>query len=588
MTALKFAFRNLVRLPYRTVLYFVITFFLVLSVSASLFVYVACENAEEALGENYIFVASLVPRRKDSLRLRDIGYCVNGTEILSYNVSMSENNGVILGGAYMQKLPEKTEVENAPAAWVDEIGARLVAVENLSLVPSFFSGESTMRDGTGITQKGYAGESAEVVIPWWFAKKYSISVGDTLTRRYYRDDYGEYIYLESEVIGIYETSVLSPDENDYPVYIPLAVAELDYATLVAELYTPTSELLIERADFVLKDRKAFEPFVLRTKENGLDFREADLVFNNSSYDTLNGELQNITAIAILVLATVLSVGFGVLIFFTVYLCHSRKREQELLLALGMSQYKISLMFAIELIAIVFVSALIGCGVGYMAADGVCGYVNESVLSSAELSEKIENIGSDAISSLTKPLEQKIRLEISVREHEISLPNVTINYAYKPNADEIGVSKHLYYNIGSNLQNILEGKRREPTNVVGISDMSAVKTNVFHDEPVNGICVFVSKDFDMSQTNNRIIYLTPYDLNGYISLSKDAHMLGNASLPEKAYVRIIGTYEENEYCSGNDLLVSMEDYHKLYSAFSITDENFYFERIGKVYKKEENE
>ena len=109
MTALKFAFRNLVRLPYRTVLYFVITFFLVLSVSASLFVYVACENAEEALGENYIFVASLVPRRKDSLRLRDIGYCVNGTEILSYNVSMSENNGVILGGAYMQKLPEKKE-----------------------------------------------------------------------------------------------------------------------------------------------------------------------------------------------------------------------------------------------------------------------------------------------------------------------------------------------------------------------------------------------------------------------------------------------------------------------------------------------
>ena len=51
MTALKFAFRNLVRLPYRTVLYFVITFFLVLSVSASLFVYVACENAEEAFNK---------------------------------------------------------------------------------------------------------------------------------------------------------------------------------------------------------------------------------------------------------------------------------------------------------------------------------------------------------------------------------------------------------------------------------------------------------------------------------------------------------------------------------------------------------
>ena len=586
MTVLKFAFRNLVRLPLRTLLYFAIVFFIVLSVSASLFVYVACENAGEALDESYIFVASLVPRKKDSISLRDIGHCADGTEILSYNVSMSENNGVILGGTYMQKLPEKTGSENAPAAWMDAIGAKLVAVENLYLVQPFFSGECTMRAGTGITGKGYAGESAEAVIPWWFAERYGISVGDILIRRYYRNDYDQYIYLESEVVGIYETNSLSPDEMDYPVYIPLAVAELDYATLVAELYTPTSELLIERADFVLKDRQAFEAFVLRTKENGLDFREADLIFNNSSYDTLNGELQNITAIAILVFFTVLAVGLGVLVFFTVYLCHSRKREQELLRALGMSRYKIPLVFAIELIAIVFVSALIGCGVGCMAADGVCGYVNESVLSSAELSEKIENIDSDAISSLTKPLEQKIRLEISVGESEISLPNVMINYARIPNVDEIGVSKHLYYSIGSNLQNILEGKRREPISVVGITDMSAVKTHIFHDEPVMGIRVFVSRDFDMSEVENGIIYLTPYDKDGYVSLSESTSMLGNASLPEKSYVHIVGTYEENPYCSGNDMLVSIEDYHKLYSEISITDENFYFERIGAIYTKKE--
>jgi len=334
----------------------------------------------------------------------------------------------------------------------------------------------------------------------------------------------------------------------------------------------------------LKNRQAFESFVLRTKGNGLDFREAGLIFNNSSYDNLNGELQNITAIAILVFFTVLAVGLSVLVFFTVYLCHSRKREQELLLALGMSRYQISLMFAIEWIAIVFVSALIGCGAGYMAADGICDYVNASVLSDATLSEKIENIGSGDKSKLSTSLDQKIRLEISVGESEISLPNVMINYVHTPNADEIGVSKHLYYNIGGNLQNILEGKRREPISVVGITDISAVKTNLFHDVPVHGICVFVSKDFDTSQTNNGVIYLTPYDWNGYVSLSKDAHTLGNASLPEKAYVHIIGAYEENPYCSGSDMLVSMEDYNKLYSAFSVTDENFYFERIGSVYEK----
>ena len=584
MTVLKFAFRNLVRLPWRTALCFAIVFFITLAVSASVFVCGACANAREALNENYIFVASLVPRKKDSISLRDIGYCADGTEILAYNVSMAENNGMILGGAYMQKLPEKTELENAPSALVNEVGAKLVAVENLYLVFSFFSGECTVREGTGITEEGYAGNIAEAVIPWWFAEKYGISVGDTLTRRYYRNDYRMYMYLQTKVVGIYETNALSPDENDYPVYMPLAVAELDYATLVAELYTPTSELLIERADFVLKNRQDFEAFVLRTKENGLDFREADLVFNNSSYDTLNGELQNITAIAILVLATVLSVGFGVLVFFTVYLCHSRKREQELLLALGMSRYQISLMFTVELISIVLISALFGCGVGYMAADGVCGYVNESVLSNAELSEKIENAGSEKKSSMTNPLEQKLRLEISVGEAEISAPNIAINYARTPNGNEIGVSKHLYYNIGGNVQNILNGTRREPTNVVGITDVDAVKTNIFDDEPTVGIRVFVSRDFDMNRAEDCILYLTPYDLDGYVSLSEYASELGNASMPEKVYVSIVGTYEENPYCSGGDILVSMEDYHKLYSAFSITDENFYFERVGRIEKR----
>ena len=49
---------------------------------------------------------------------------------------------------------------------------------------------------------------------------------------------------------------------------------------------------------------------------------------------------------------------------------------------------------------------------------------------------------------------------------------------------------------------------------------------------------------------------------------------------------VGVYEENEYCSGNDLLVCMEDYHRLYSEFSIMDESFFFERIGAVYTKNE--
>ncbi len=585
MTVLKFAFRNLIRLPWRTLLYFAIVFFIVLSVSASLFVYVACENAREALGENYVFVASLVPRKKNSLALRDIGYCADGTEILSFHVSMSENNGVILGGAYMQRLPEKTEIANAPSAWVDELGARLVAVENLHLVPTFFSRECTVMDGTGITEKGYAGERAEAVIPWWFAEKYGVSVGDTLIRRYYRDDYETYIYLESEVVGIYGTNALSPDEMDYPVYIPLAVAELDYATLISERNTQTSEIVIERADFVLKNREAFEAFVLQAKENGLDFHGADLIFNNGNYDALSGELRNITSIATLVLFGVLAVGVSVLVFFTVYLCHARDREKTLLSALGMSRGGIRAMLTVELRTVAVCAILIGGVVGYFTADAVCAYVNDSVLTDEEISRKIESAGREGQTEITSPLEQNVKIEISVRSVHVSVSGLTVNETKMPSADEIGISRHLYYNVGSDLMDMMEGKTRIPISVVGITDMNAVKTTVW-DESFSGIRVFVSEDFDMSEIEGNRVFLTPYDQNGYVSLQKDSAVLGDASLPKNTPVRIVGVYEENEYCSGNDLLVCMEDYHRLYSEFSITDESFFFERIGAVYTKNE--
>ena len=582
MTVLKLAFRNLIRLPWRTLLYFAIVFFIVLSVSASLFVYVACENAGEALDENYVFVASLVPRKKDSLNLRDIGYCADGTENLSFNVSMSENSGMILGGAYLHKLPEKTEIENAPAAWVDEIGARLVAVENLHLVPSFFSRECTVMDGTGITEKGYAGERAEVVIPWWFAEEYGISVGETITRRYYRDDYETYIYLESEVVGIYKTIAISPDD---PVYIPLAVAELDYATLISERNTQTSEIVIERADFVLKNREAFEAFVLQAGANGLDFRNADLVFNNGAYDTLSGELRSITSIAVLVLCFVSVAGMSVLVFFTVCLCHARDREKTLLSALGMSRGGIRAMLTVELLTVAVCAILIGGVVGYFTADAVCGYVNDSVLTDEEISSKIEDEGRGNQTDITAPLEQNVKIEISVRSVHVFSSGIAVNETKMPREDEIGVSKHLYYSIGSNLINMMQGKARVPTSVVGITDIGAVKTTVW-DESFSGIRVFVSEDFDMDAMESNRIFLTPYDQNGYVSLKKDSSSLGDASLSKNTSVRIVGVYEENEYCSGNDMLVCMEDYHRLYSEFSITDESFFFERIGAVYTKNE--
>ena len=325
---------------------------------------------------------------------------------------------------------------------------------------------------------------------------------------------------------------------------------------------------------------------MQAKENGLDFRNADLVFNNGTYDALSGELRNITSIATLVLFGVLAVGVSVLIFFTIYLCHARKREQTLLAALGMSRMGIRAMLAVELLTVAVCAIPVGGVAGYFTADAVCAYVNDSVLTDEEISRKIESAGREGQTEITSLLEQNVKIEISVRSVHVSVSGLTVNETKVPSTDEIGISRHLYYNVGSDLMDMMEGKFRIPTSVVGVTDMSAIKTTVW-DEGFSGIRVFVSEDFDMSEMEGNRVFLTPYDKNGYVSLQKDSAVLGDASLPKNTSVRIVGVYEENEYCLGNDMLVCMEDYHKLYSEFSITDENFYFERIGAVYKKEES-
>ena len=85
-----------------------------------------------------------------------------------------------------------------------------------------------------------------------------------------------------------------------------------------------------------------------------------------------------------------------------------------------------------------------------------------------------------------------------------------------------------------------------------------------------------------ETGRTILFLTSDGKNSFVKLADQ--QLSETTAVSSKYVVVIGTYEDNEYCSGDDILIRMEDYHKLYSDFSITDETFYFERIGTIVKK----
>ncbi|MBQ8498056.1 MAG: hypothetical protein IJ489_11475 [Clostridia bacterium] len=338
----KFALRNIVRLPWRSLLYGLIVFLLILSITASFFVFRACETAETALNENYIFVASLVKRSAGrGIPLSEVFKCLDSENIRAFNVTMAEGEGVLPVSSALTELPSEEGKTEKPSVLLKNADCALYAVENLALVYPFFSGECTVTQGDGFTKAGYHGERDEIVIPWWLAETYGIEVGDTVNRRYYKKT-GEvaYIYIPTTVVGIYTTSEKMAKAEDYPAYIPLAVAETDYEKLYGNSLS-VEDFTVERADFILETREDFADFVIFAKENELDFTSVSLVFNNSTYDVLTAELKNVRTIALFLCITVFLIGTIVLVFFTVYLWKSREKERTLLVALGMSQAKIS-------------------------------------------------------------------------------------------------------------------------------------------------------------------------------------------------------------------------------------------------------
>lgn len=584
----KFAFRNLLRLLWRTILYFLIIFFIVIIMTASVFVCSASQGAKETLDENYVFVASLIPRDMNSLTLGDLEYCIRNTDISAYNVTMSEANGRIPGGDSMHCLPSKENKKAPVSVWIENFGCNLAAVENIALVHPFFSGECRILEGTSLTANGYSGAVAEIVIPWWFAEENGISVGDTLIRRYDHNDL--YVFMESIVVGIYESINHENEKEMYPAYIPLAIAEMDYAKVMKK---SGQTIGIDRADFILRERDGFENFVNTAIDNGLDLRIADFVFNNSVYDVLSVELDNIHTITVFVMCVVLIIGFGILVFFTIYLVYSRKQENFMLLSLGMGKRKIYAMMALEY-SIVFVFAVcLGIGSGRLVAEGVCRFVNDTVLERASASEELRILDSVSEFDNTMPLERNIKIEISVSDSNILNSELEINHYEKPEENEFGISSHTYYAIGTSLGEMYESIWN-PINIVGITDISVIDTSITYEDVQarpnyqdDWIYAFVSKNSlytPNAEKGRTILYITGDDQNSYVRMNR--HQLAGEGGISTTYIVIVGTYEENPYCSDGDILILMEDYHTLYSEFSIMDENFYFERIVEIYAREE--
>lgn len=152
---------------------------------------------------------------------------------------------------------------------------------------------------------------------------------------------------------------------------------------------------------------------------------------------LSEELRNICVIAVLVFAVVLLVGLGVLIFFTAYFSNSRRKEKEILRALGMKKHAVSGMIVTELAIIIAAAVVSGFFGGRLAAGKLCRYVNDTVLAEAAESAVLRAADAARQNPASMALERETTVEISLAGGRASVPEVPINARKTIRDGEIG-------------------------------------------------------------------------------------------------------------------------------------------------------
>lgn len=576
----KLAIKNIVRSPGRTLLYFLIIFMTALSVSCGCFVKLAGDNASSSLASDYMFVATLTSATTGEYDkgagLSDFIICAKSDTVKAYNVSLTLDIGELAEPEALTSLPVKIEnPDDVPAVTSRKIGCDVLASNNIALEPLFFDGTYYFVAGGDFTKEGYAGDRAEMIIPRWVSEKYSINVGDTVVK--YMQGVN-IIYRAHTVVGVYDTA--DSDSASLPSYEPIELYCQEYARLTLGKTDYIDGIGINRADFVLGSSGDFEKFVLDAKENGLSFTSCKLTFNDKAYNILKGQLDNVNMIILLMIAVISLTCAGVITFFTAYFYNSRKNEFAVLRCLGMPQRKVRLLFFTEIIILFVISASLGAFTGYKSSGAVCDYINTSVMTEANEMANIKQseLTRDSARKARLPLEQIVGIRISLEKAPEAEDKIT-NRLLKSDG-KISVRYQNIYNSN------VEGTSGQPDEVwktedkweklrlCSVSDITSVNTSVSYEEayeergfPGRVFC-YVSESSGHKAGDiirvQKTLYSELYMYSGVGGVFAGRPIISFSTLC------VAGTYEENEYFSGNDIIVRAEDFDGIYYKFSLYD------------------
>ncbi len=371
MNLLKRACVNLIRMPVRNLLYLTVIFIMVLITVICGKIYNVGKTAKSKLITEYPIIATVIPKSditpegiKISLRkllnLDELSILLKSDSVYAYNISL--NAGMLAEEEILFELPDNQILSADPLPSIDIKNNIVLAVNNLMMEQEFLNGSYRIIEGENFSDDDVYNGNAVIIISKTIADMYGLNVGEHINYKVSNSN----AYRQYEVKGIYESV---SGEDIYLLYIPICDLFHDWAnfmggdSLVDREYNgivSRTKDSVARLDFNLKGSEYISDFISDAIENGLDFKNFEIIVNDKGYKTAEAGISDVTRISLFILILALSAGFIIIISITVYCRGTRIREAMILHCLGMKRFHITVMFAFEILIVFAVSG--GAGI----------------------------------------------------------------------------------------------------------------------------------------------------------------------------------------------------------------------------------
>lgn len=367
----KFAFKNIIRFPARTLLYFAIVFVTVVTV----LVCYALQNAGEAAAvrfrEDYAAVATVIPRETPDgsisvkLYLNDLEKLRMSDTVVAYGLSVSAEKTAF--SEIVHSLPTDEILEREPASFIESRRYSVSGVSNIMLTEQFFCGDSVLTDGEYFNTEDMNLGNNVIIISAEAAEYYGLKVGDSITLNAYERINA---YVSYTVKGIYESKA-----GYGHCFVPFSsLLKLDSAVILSAIADPENNgynglryYSFSRMDFLLDSVDSGRKFIEDAIDNGLDVDLYDIVINDRPYKIAVNGINTLCNVSAVVFFSVLVAGAALVVLITVLYASVRQKEKQILRALGMKRHAIGAMMLVETVVIISVSVALGIAASFPAS-----------------------------------------------------------------------------------------------------------------------------------------------------------------------------------------------------------------------------